>query len=213
MEIRWIEIADSPDVWAEAGFIVEGDRCVVNGVEHRFIGPVDGIGHGDGVRGWGVSGVAPETDQISGIPTTVTTMPRPDGPDEHPNGVFRIDHLVITVTDTPAMMTALEDHGLESRGGRNTTSSGAGVDMRFAWAGDTLLEVAGPPEPAAEATPARITGVAYATRDLDGAKALLGDRCSEPVDAVQPGRRIAALTRTAGSMVPVAFMTPHVKSR
>ncbi|MEM7337447.1 MAG: glyoxalase [Actinomycetota bacterium] len=213
MEIRWIEIADSPEVWADAGFIVDGDRCVVNGVEHRLVGPIDGVGHGDGVVAWGVSGVDEAVTDIGGIPTRATTMDPPDGPDEHPNGVFRIDHLVITVTDTPAMMSALEDHGLESRGGRNTTSSGAGVDMRFAWAGNTLLEVAGPPEPAAQPAPARVGGVAYATRDLDGAKALLGDRCTDPVDAVQPGRRIAALTRAAGSTVPVAFMTPHVKAR
>jgi hypothetical protein len=43
---------------------------------------------------------------------------------------------------------------------------------------------------------------------LDRAAAALGERLGDARDAVQPGRRIATLRRSAGFAVPVAFMTP-----
>jgi len=210
MEIRWLEIADPSDVWRELGFGVdEAGSCVVNGVEHRLVGS---DGDRRGVLGWGVTGIDGSVADIDGIPTTVVGDPRPEGPAEHPNGVFRIDHLVVRTSDTPRTMAALASLGLGARGGRTTNSAGTEVDMRFAWAGDTLLEMAGPPTPATEPRPAKLTGIAYATNDLEATAALLGDRSTTPIDAVQPGRRIAALTAAAGSSVPIAFMTPHPKS-
>ena len=44
--------------------------------------------------------------------------------------------------------------------------------------------------------------------DLDATVASLGDRVSEARDAVQPGRRIATLGRSAGLALPVALITP-----
>jgi hypothetical protein len=43
---------------------------------------------------------------------------------------------------------------------------------------------------------------------LERTVAFLGDRVGEIRDAVQPGRRIATLRRSAGLSVPVALMTP-----
>lgn len=210
MEIRWLEIADPPALWRDLGFEVdEAGSCVIYGVEHRLVGPADGK---RGVLGWGVTDIERSISTIDGIPTTVVDEARPDGPAEHPNGVFRIDHLVVRTSDTPRTMNALADVGLGARGGRATNSAGSKVDMQFAWAGETLLEMAGPPTPAAEPKPARLTGIAFSSNDLDATVALLGTRSTTPVDAVQPGRRIAALTSEAGSSVPVAFMTPHRKS-
>jgi hypothetical protein len=45
------------------------------------------------------------------------------------------------------------------------------------------------------------------TPDLDATVAFLGDGVSEARDAVQPGRRIATLRRSAGLALPVALMT------
>ena len=39
---------------------------------------------------------------------------------------------------------------------------------------------------------------------------MLGERAGEVRDAVQPGRRIATLRRSAGLAIPVALMTPSV---
>lgn len=224
MEIVWIEITDEPELWRELGFAVDDGpgwgSCLISGVEHRLVGPADGGGDDGGVVRWGVRGPDPGPD-IDGIPTTWVDSEDDRGSQggqtgpplspTHPNGVFRIDHLVIHTPSTPRTAGRLEELGLEIRGQRTTNSAGTGVDMRFAWAGDTLLELAGPPTPEPDGGAAAITGIAYATADLDATVALLGSRSTTPVDAVQPGRRIAALTREAGSSVPVAFMTPHVK--
>jgi hypothetical protein len=47
--------------------------------------------------------------------------------------------------------------------------------------------------------------------DLEATIASLGERASEVRDAVQPGRRIATLRRSAGLSLPVALITPVVK--
>ena len=223
MEIVWLDITDPPDLWRDHGFLVDDDgRCVINGVEHR-LGADGGQHSGDdpdreppgpmtGVIGWGVSGVDADVTEIDGIPTTVVAeqQARPASP-RHPNGVFRIDHLVIRTSDTPRTAAALEAVGNRRRGGRETNSAGEAVDMTFFWAGDTLLELAGPPTPKPDGGPSRLAGIAYATDDLDATVSLLGERSTTPVDAMQPGRKIAALRSGAGSSVPTAFMTPHVK--
>lgn len=216
VRVVWLEITDEPDLWARMGFDVVDDRVVVNGVEHRLVGPrsADGDDAPRGVVGWGVSGVSAECDDIAGIPTTVVDAPPPlTGEAAHPNGVYRTDHLVVRTPDTPTTAADLERVGLEIKGNRATAAGGARVDMRFSWAGDTLLEIVGPPEPTAGATAARIAGIAYVTADLDGTARHLGEWSTMPVDAVQPGRRIAALQSEAGSTVPIAFMTPHVSRR
>jgi hypothetical protein len=218
MDIAWLEIADSPDVWRRAGFVVdEKGRCVIGTVEHRLVGPRSPIGSaGDersgGLARWGVSGIDPSITEIDGLSTLVVDAPDRRPPPQHPNGVFRIDHLVLRTSSTPRTVAAFAEVGLERRGGRTTTSAGDQVDMTFFWAGEILLELVGPPQPDVGGPECRFGGIAYATDDLDGAVALLGDLSTTPVAAVQAGRRITALTAAAGSSLPIAFMTPHVRS-
>lgn len=216
MEIAWLEIDDPPELWRDIGYTVDGDgRCVVGGVEHRLLGHAGSTG---GVLGWAVTGLSPQQAAlvadggIDGITTTVVDEHETGPTPEHSNKVFRIDHLVIGTSSTPRTVAALEAVGLSRRGGRTNNSAGEAVDMTFFWAGDTLLELAGPPTPDNAGKPARFSGIAYSSDDLDATVALLGDRSTTPVDAVQPGRRIAALTKTGGSSVPMAFMTPHIRT-
>ena len=51
-------------------------------------------------------------------------------------------------------------------------------------------------------------GLAFVAPDLDATVARLGDRVSEIRAAVQPGRRIVTLRRSAGLALPVALITP-----
>lgn len=222
-EIAWLEIADEPAVWRDAGFTVDEQGCCVIGtVEHRLTGSVEGVA---GITRWGIvplgvegRGTA-ETGSIDGIGTTFVddfewavpgAHPNAVHPNAaHPNGVFRIDHLVIRTPDTPRTAAALRSAGLGQRGHRDTNSAGEAVDMTFFWAGPVLLELAGPPTPKLGGGPARLGGLAFATDRLDELVAGLGDRVTTPRAAVQPGRRIAALTKAAGCSTPVAFMTPH----
>jgi hypothetical protein len=53
-----------------------------------------------------------------------------------------------------------------------------------------------------------VWGLAFVAPDLDATVAGLGDRVSEIRPAIQPGRRIATLRRSAGLAVPVALITP-----
>ena len=225
LEIAWLEIADPPELWADLGYRVDDDgRCVIGSVEHRLVGsPEPGDGGRGGIVRWAVFGPEPATivdGAIDGLPTLLVDPYRPDtDPDAgHPNGVFRIDHLVIATSDTPRTAAALAAVGLGRRGGRTTNSAGDDVDMTFFWAGSgadgdaVLLELSGPPTPAPEPKPARFRGIAYSCHDLDATVAYLTGRTTEPRPAVQAGRRIAALTGAAGSTLPMAFMTPHVRT-
>ena len=51
-------------------------------------------------------------------------------------------------------------------------------------------------------------GLAFTVADLDVAAAFLGERLRPAQNAVQTGRRIATLDRSAGSTIPLAFMSP-----
>ena len=210
MEIAWLEIADPPDLWREIGYVVDDDgRCIIGGVEHRLLGP----DAGSGMTGWVVSGIDPSIKEIDGIPTKVIDLYETPPTPNHPNGVFRIDHLVVGTSSTPRTVQALTAVGLSQRGGRSTNSAGDNVDMTFFWVGDTLLELAGPAMSDPAGKPASFRGIAYSTDDLDATVNLLAHRSTTPVDAVQPGRRIAALNKDARSSVPMAFMTPHIRTQ
>jgi hypothetical protein len=74
-----------------------------------------------------------------------------------------------------------------------------------------VLELVGPVE-ASGAGPAGFYGLAVNVADIDATKAHLGDRCTDPKDAVQPGRRIATLkTRDLGIATAIAFMTADAR--
>ena len=78
----------------------------------------------------------------------------------------------------------------------------------FLWAGDVLVEVAGPPV-GESADPARLWGLVVVVPELEPLLDLPGPPIGEIRDAVQLGRRIATVRREAGLSVPLAFMTPH----
>jgi hypothetical protein len=80
----------------------------------------------------------------------------------------------------------------------------------FFWIGDPILEVVSPATATGD-EPSSFWGIACAVADIDATAHALGDACSRPKDAVQPGRRIATLRHEPlGMSVPVAFMTAHV---
>ncbi|RZV43250.1 MAG: glyoxalase [Acidimicrobiales bacterium] len=211
MDVLWLEITDEPQLWRSLGFTVSDDGvCVVGDVEHRLIGPLPDR---RGIVRWGVSGVDDTITDIDGIETVVESA-SPERPPAatHPNGADCIDHLVVLSSSTPRTATAFEGVGLERRGHITQNHAGDAVDMTFFWAGDTLIELAGPPEPSPDEELARLRGIAYTSGDIDASKEFLGDQLTTPKDAVQKGRKIAAIRREVGSTVPIAFMSPHVRS-
>jgi hypothetical protein len=213
--ISEIRVVDDPGAWRSAGFAVAGDGSVTVGRTTLRVDAPQG-GPGEGIAGWTLAAATatpPPGGTLDGLPTDVVAAPEdvgePDAPPAHPNGCTKVDHVVVITPDLDRTTAALATVGLDAR---RTREAGAGPDgqarhQRFFRLGEVILEVVGPATPTGEG-PARFWGLAYEVDDLDATAAGLGDRLSRPRDAVQAGRRIAALSPAAGVSVPTAFLTP-----
>lgn len=208
-----IDVVDDPARWASCGFAVDGDGgCRVGTVRLR-IGPAGTDRAGvAGAVGWSLADLPrpPTGGTVDGVATAAVDEP-PAEPTDHPNGALGIDHVVVVTPDVDRTAEALQGLGLELRRIREGESMGRPVRQAFFRLGDVIAEVAGPPSPAADAagTPASIWGLAFTVNDLDATARHLGERLGDPRPAVQPGRRIAGLRRSAGLGLPVAFLSPE----
>ncbi|MCW3023400.1 MAG: hypothetical protein JWR30_2722 [Conexibacter sp.] len=199
-----LDVADAPEAWRGLGFDVDGaGRCRVATTDLVLAG---GIG---GLRGWALEGAIPAADGIDGVPTAVADAEPDRGAPQHANGVVAIDHVVLMTPDTVRTFEALEAAGLELRAVRDAGTPERPLRQGFLLTAEAIVEVVGPPEAAGD-EPARLWGVTFVVEDLDATCAALGDRVGAARAAVQPGRRIASVRRSAGLAVPVAFMTPRV---
>lgn len=205
-----MDLADAPDAWTSAGFAVVHDTVLLGSTLLRLTGHGQDPEGGAGVLGWALDGVADPID------TLATCAPAPgwvsDSP-PHPNGIERIDHVVVRTGDQDRTLAAFRQAGLEVSGGRSTSSYGSPMRQSFLWAGDVIIELVGPDDAAASTDePPSFFGLALVAPDLDATAAHLGDLMSTPKAAVQPGRRIAGLRGAAvGISVPIAVMSPHVR--
>jgi hypothetical protein len=188
-----LAVADPAEAWVDLGFAVDAGVCRVGEVCFAL-----GAEDGRGVRAWSVGA-------IDGL-RVCELAPAAAGA-EHPNGVVALDHLVVTTPDLDRTIDAFGAGGFDLRRVRETTTYGTPMRQAFFKIGPVVLEVIGPDAPAGDG-PARFWGLAFTSGDLDATARCLGDRLHPPKDAVQPGRRIATLDKSAGSTVPIAFMTP-----
>lgn len=194
-----ITVGDEPDAWAGIGFAVGPDgTSAVGAVRLRLAGSSDGRG----ILGWALAPDLAEGGDIDGLPTTAAGA-GPDGPGAHPNGTTSIDHVVALTPDLDRTTAALDDRGIVAR---RTRDAGRGRAQRFFRLGEVVLELVGPTEGGGQG-PATLWGLAFTVADLDATAALLGEAVGTPKDAVQPGRRIAALRAGDAVSVPVAFMS------
>jgi len=202
-----LTVADPPAAWAAVGFAVEGETCVVGDVRIRLAGEAEGRG----LIGWSLCGA--EATELDGLPTTRSDRPRPGEAPPHPNGIAAIDHVVAISPDLERTVTALRAAGLDLRRVREEPTPAGAPRQAFFRLGATILEVVQEPPEAIERgggpdRPAFFWGLALVAPDLEATVAGLGDRAGEIRDAVQPGRRIATLRRSAGLGLSVALMTP-----
>lgn len=206
-ELASLLIGDPPQVWNDLGFALDDAVVTVSGVQMQLGGERKGI------RRWALRGV--EGDAIDGLPLD-PPVPAPDGSAHpqpggrpHPNGVVGLDHVVLLTPDLDRTIGAIESAGIELRRTRESTTYGTPMRQAFFRLGPVVLEVVGPREgPSGDGAP-RFYGLAFTVDDLDATAGYLGDRLRPAKDAVQPGRRIATLDRSAGSTVPMAFMSPE----
>jgi hypothetical protein len=175
-----LDVAGDVGAWTDAGFAVDGD----GGIRVGHVRMQIGVGE-RGIAAW----------HLTEEPPDVT-------PAAHPNGVTRLDHLVV-FTDDPERTTAgYARLGLDARRVRDV---GNGTTQTFFRAGEVIVELVGP---IAGVDGERFWGLALTVADLDACAVLFGDRLGAIKDAVQPGRCIATLRHEAcGLTVPIAFMS------
>jgi hypothetical protein len=202
-----LTVADAPAAWSALGFEVDDDVCVLGDVRIRLAGTEAG----KGLTGWSLRDV--ERTELDGLATTRSDRQPPGGKPAHANGVTIIDHAVAITPALERTVAALRDAGLDLRRIREEPTPAGAPRQAFFRLGATILEVVQEPPEAIECAggdhPAFFWGLALLAPNLDATVADLGDRVSEIRPAVQPGRRIATLRRSAGLSLPVALMTPR----
>ena len=201
-----LTVADVPDAWRALGFEVDGDTFVVGDVRIRLAG----LDAGRGLTGWSVRDI--ERTELDGLSTTRSDRPPPSERPMHSNGVTTLDHAVAITPALDRTVAVLQGAGLNLRRIREEPTPAGAPRQAFFRLGATILEVVQEPSEAIERAggdrPAFFWGLAFVAPDLDATVAGLGDRVSEIRPAIQPGRRIATLRRSAGLTAPVALMTP-----
>lgn len=204
-----VTVADPPQAWSELGFAVDGDALVLGEVRIRLAGS----DAGKGVTAWSLRDLG--STELDGLPTARSERPPPEQPVAHPNGITAIDHVVVITPALDRTIAVLEAVGLDLRRIREEPTPAGAPRQAFFRLGATILEVVQEPTAVTERAggsdrPAFFWGLALVAPDLDATVADLDDQVSEVRDAVQPGRRIATLRRSAGLSVPVALITPPV---
>lgn len=196
-ELAELAIADPPDSWRELGFDVdEKGHLDIGGVRIRL------GGDGSGITAWSLMRVN-AMGSIDGLPSPVPRVLYPPPFKTHPNGATGIDHVVIVSSSLERTAAALARAGVELK---RTQESERGR-MGFRRLGPAILEVVQRDE--LESDDASFWGLAIVVIDIDSLAERLGDRLGPIKQAIQPGRRIAALRGGAGISAPLAFMSPE----
>lgn len=216
--IAGLEIGDDPQRWRDVGFSVDQDgTCQIGTV---LISLVSNDGTGSGIRSWSIKTPACPAGQysISGLLTKVIT-PEADSltslPNEipaHLNGALSIDHLVIFSPNLDGTIAELSPFGLEPRRTRQHEAFGQPMRQVFFRMGEVVLELVGLNKEGGEGQ-AGFFGITFTVEDLDSTASFLKEHIGRVKDAVQPGRRIATLRKTAGLQTAIAFMTPDIRSQ
>ena len=187
-----LSISDPPERWRALGLAVDGAGELSIGGVRLVLGIAP---PGQGIAGWSLRQL-PVPGDIDGLATTVATSEF-RGREEHPNGAIAVDHVVIATPDFDRTAGVLQARGMELR----RVGERAGRRQGFRRLGGPIMEIV----EAAEAPATAFWGVAFTVAHLDA----LGPLVDAPRAAVQPGRRIASVSRDAGLSTRVAFMDPE----
>ncbi|MGA8363870.1 MAG: hypothetical protein WB709_05055 [Solirubrobacteraceae bacterium] len=199
-------LADDGATWAALGFAVSDGCCQLGRVRLRFLADASVRG----IVGWSLRDLAGA--ELDGLATTVSHRPPPDAAPTHPNGVVAIDHVVAMSPALDRSVGLLRDAGLDLRRIREQPTPAGAPRQAFFRLGAEILELIQVPEEAIERGggrdgPARFWGLAVLVDDLEQTVQRLGPHTGPTRAAVQPGRRIATVRRSAGLTFPLALMS------
>lgn len=192
VELAGLRIADPVERWRALGFVASSDGMRLGGIEVEL-----GAG-GEGIVSWTLRN-GPAGD-IDGLVTAVANGEVGASSRDHPNSAVAIDHVVVTTPEFDRTAAALSDAGMALRRVRDAGTFRQG----FRRLGPAILELV--EMPAAPAGPPRFWGLVVIVEDLAALAKRLGTQLGEVRPAVQPGRHIATLARSAGLGPNVAFM-------
>ncbi len=209
-------VADDGEHWAQLGFTVADGCCDIGQVRLRFLAAYDtresdsDSGSKPGIVGWSLRDIA--GTELDGLRTTVSESPPRDAAPIHPNGVVAIDHVVAASPTLERSIEALQHAGLDLRRIREQPTPAGAPRQAFFRLGAEILELIQEPDEVIERAggpdhPARFWGLAARVDDLHRTVAQLGAHAGPIRPAVQPGRHIATVRRSAGLAVPLALMS------
>jgi hypothetical protein len=204
--INELTLADESSHWAALGFTIADGCCQLGSVRLRFVAAASGRG----IVGWSLREIA--STQLDGLPTTSSGAPVRAPAAAHPNGAVAIDHIVAISPAFERSVAALQAAGLDLRRVREEPTPAGAPRQAFFRLGREILELVEEPEEVALRTggaerPARFWGLALLVEDLERTVEQLGSHAGQTRPAVQPGRAIATVRRSAGLAVPLALMS------
>ena len=192
-----LTIADPPERWRDLGFAVDDDGGMDIGGVRVALGT-----DGGGIISWSLRNI-PATDSIDGLATTAAGPPSGTPAAAHPNGASGVDHVVVLTNEFGRTSLVLEQLGMPITYTREQSNG----SMGFVRIGPAILELVHVRQ--FESPLACFWGLAITVEDLDALGRQLGASLGRIKAAVQPGRRIATVSASAGLSTALAFMTPE----
>ena len=164
---------------------------------------------------WSLRDIA--STELDGLATTHSRRPPPRAAQEHPNGVLAIDHVVAMSPDMDRSVGALQDAGLPLRRIREEPTPAGAPRQAFFRLGAEILELVQEPADIVERAGrkdggARFWGLALRALDLEVTVGALGEHVGSIRPAVQAGRQITTLRRSAGIAIPIALMSEPARA-
>ncbi len=203
-------LADAAERWAALGFAVSDGALQLGGVRLAFTDSETGRG----IVSWSLRGIV--STELDGLATRVSERPLPATAPEHPNGVVGIDHVVAISPALDRSVSALQAAGLDLRRVREEPTPAGAPRQAFFRLGNEILEVVAEPDDVVARSggaerPAHFWGLALLTGDLERTVEGLGEHAGGIRGAVQAGRRIATVRRSAGLGIPLALMSAPLR--
>ena len=201
-----LTLAEDPGRWKQLGFAVREEVCQIGAVRVRLAGTQAGTG----IVGWSLREI--DASDLDGLPTSLSRSPVPEPAPAHPNGTLAIDHVVAMSPELERSVLALRRAGLDLRRIREQPTPAGAPRQAFFRLGAEILELVQEPDDVVQRAggpdhPARFWGLALRMEDLERATQAFAGAVGTIRPAVQPGRAIATVKRSAGLTVPLALMS------